>query len=278
MLLNTRYHYKTAEEIELMRASSLLVSSTLAEVATRLKPGVTGLELDTLAETFIRDHGGIPAFKGYPGTVFDFPGSLCISFNEVVVHGIPDNRVVKEGDVVSIDCGVRMNGFFGDSAFTFVVGETTPEIMKLLVTTREALALGIAQAVAGNRMGDIGFAVQQHAEVLNGYGVIREMVGHGVGRNLHEPPEVPNYGKRGKGPLLKEGLTIAIEPMVNLGSREVAMRKDGWTLVSRDMQVSAHYEHTIAVGKGAADVLSDHGLVETAIKNNVNLSEISIKS
>lgn len=261
-----------------MRASSLLVSSTLAEVATRLKPGVTGLELDTLAETFIRDHGGIPAFKGYPGTVFDFPGSLCISFNEVVVHGIPDNRVVKEGDVVSIDCGVRMNGFFGDSAFTFVVGETTPEIMKLLVTTREALALGIAQAVAGNRMGDIGFAVQQHAEVLNGYGVIREMVGHGVGRNLHEPPEVPNYGKRGKGPLLKEGLTIAIEPMVNLGSREVAMRKDGWTLVSRDMQVSAHYEHTIAVGKGAADVLSDHGLVETAIKNNVNLSEISIKS
>ncbi len=273
----SRFQYKSQEEIELIRINCLLVSRTLAEVAGHIRPGITGLELDQLAETFIRDHGAEPAFKGYPGSVFPFPGSLCISFNEVIVHGIPDARAIREGDIVTIDCGVRMNGFFGDAAFTFAIGEIYPDTMDLLTTTRGCLALAIEQAVAGNRLGDIGFAVQQHAEVKHQYGVIREMVGHGIGRSLHEPPEVPNYGKRGKGPMLHEGLTIAIEPMINLGSREVTMKKDGWTLVTRDSKPSAHYEHTIAIRKGEADVLSDHSLVEAVIKNNVNLSEVSIK-
>jgi methionyl aminopeptidase len=277
MLIGTRFHYKTSEEIEIIRQNCLLVSATLAEVATHIKPGVTGLYLDTIAETFIRDHGAEPAFKGYPGSVFDFPASLCISFNEVIVHGIPDETEIKEGDIVSVDCGVYQHGFFGDSAFTFAIGEIKPEVMALLVTTRESLDLGIRQAVAGNRLGDIGYAVQHHAEVLHPYGVIREMVGHGIGIKLHEPPEVPNYGKRGKGPILHEGLTIAIEPMINLGSREIVLKKDGWTLVARDSKPSAHYEHTIAIRKSEADVLSDHTGIDQAIKNNVNLSEIWIK-
>jgi methionyl aminopeptidase len=278
MSLLTRIPYKTDEEIEIIRQNCLLVSATLAEVASHLKPGITGLELDRLAETFIRDHQAVPAFKGYPGTVFDFPGSLCISFNDVIVHGIPDNRIVREGDVVSIDCGVKKDGFFGDSAFTFAVGEISPEAMKLLVVTRECLDLGIHAARAGNRLGDIGYAIQHHAETVHGYGVIREMVGHGIGRKLHEPPEVPNYGKRGKGPMLQEGLTIAIEPMINLGTREIIMKKDGWTLHTRDLKPSAHYEHTIAVRKAEAQVLSSHEGVDQAIKNNGNLAEIWIKN
>jgi methionyl aminopeptidase len=272
-----KIHQKTEEEIERIRQSCLLVSSTLAEVASHIKPGVTGLQLDSIAESYIRDHGAIPAFKGYPGAVFDFPASLCISFNEVIVHGIPDNRVIREGEIVSVDCGVRMNGYFGDSAFTFAVGEISPEIMELLVVTRESLDLGIAQAISGNRIGDIGFAVQQHAENQHGYGVIREMVGHGIGASLHEPPEVPNYGKRGKGHMLMEGMTIAIEPMINLGSREVVLKKDGWTLLTRDLKPSAHYEHTIAVRKAEAEVLSDHKRVDQAVKNNPNLAEVWIK-
>jgi methionyl aminopeptidase len=278
MSLLTRFHYKTEEEVEILRQNCLLVSNTLAEVASRIRPGITGLALDAVAESFIRDHGAKPAFKGYPGSVFDFPGSLCISFNEVIVHGIPDQREVREGDIVTIDCGVEKDGFFGDSAFTFAVGEIAPETMQLLVVTRECLNLGIGQAVAGNRLGDIGFAVQHHAETVHGYGVIREMVGHGIGRKLHEPPEVPNYGKRGKGPILHEGLTIAIEPMINLGSREVVMKKDGWTLHTRDLKPSAHYEHTLVVRKAQAQVLSDHSGVDMAIKNNVNLSGIWIKN
>jgi methionyl aminopeptidase len=278
MSLLTRIPVKTEEEIEIIRQNCLLVSATLAEVATQLKPGITGLELDRIAETFIRDHQAIPAFKGYPGTLSDFPASLCISFNDVIVHGIPDNRIVKEGDVVSIDCGVKKDGFFGDSAFTFAVGEIDPQTMKLLVVTRECLDLAIQSARAGNRIGDIGFAVQHHAEVEHGYGVIREMVGHGIGRKLHEPPEVPNYGKRGKGPVLHEGLTIAIEPMINLGTREIVLKKDGWTLHTRDLKPSAHYEHTIAVRKAEAQVLSSHQGVDEAIKNNVNLAEIWIKN
>lgn len=277
MPLGSRYHYKTQEEIELIRKNCLLVTSTLAEVASHIKPGVTGKRLDEIAESFIRDHGAEPAFKGYPGSVFDFPGTLCISFNEVVVHGIPDQREIKEGDILSLDCGVRMNGFFGDAAFTFAIGEIDPLAMELLVTTRECLDMAIAQAVAGNRIGDIGYAVQKHAEIDHGFGVIREMVGHGIGKKLHEPPEVPNYGKRGKGPVLHEGLTIAIEPMINMGSREVVLKKDGWTLHTRDLKVSAHYEHTIAIQKSRADVLSDHGVIDEAIKNNVNLSEVWIK-
>ena len=274
MVAGTRFQLKSAEEIEIIRQNCLLVCETIAEVATHLKPGVNGSQLDKIAETFIRDNKAEPAFKGYPGTVFDFPGTLCISFNEVVVHGIPNGTIVKEGDVVSVDCGVKRNGFFGDAAFTFAIGETKPDVLQLLVTTRECLDLAIDQAVAGNRVGDIGYAVQNHAEVENGYGVIREMVGHGLGKKLHEPPEIPNYGKRGKGVVLQEGLVIAIEPMINLGTREVVMRKDGWTLVARDLKPSAHYEHTIVVRKGKADVLSDHDVVDRAIKNNANLSEV----
>lgn len=277
MPIGSRFHYKTPEEIEIIRKNCLLVSETLAEVARHIKPGITGLKLDTIAETFIRDHGAEPAFKGYPGSISDFPASLCISFNEVIVHGIPDQREVKEGDILSVDCGVKMNGYFGDAAFTFAVGQIKPEELDLLVTTRESLDLAIGQAIAGNRLGDIGFAVQHHAEAEHGYGVIREMVGHGIGKKLHEPPEVPNYGKRGKGPILHEGLTIAIEPMINLGTREVVLKKDGWTLVTRDLKPSAHYEHTIAIQKSAADVLSDHKVIDQAIKNNVNLSEVWIK-
>lgn len=277
MPIGSRFHYKTPEEIEIIRKNCLLVSATLAEVATHIKPGITGLRLDEIAEAFIRDHGAEPAFKGYPGSLSDFPASLCISFNEVIVHGIPDKTEVKEGDVVSVDCGVKMNGYFGDAAFTFAVGEIHPEVLDLLVTTRECLDLAIQQSVAGNRIGDIGYAVQQHAEVKHNFGVIREMVGHGIGKKLHEPPEVPNYGKRGKGPMLHEGLTIAIEPMINFGTREVVLKKDGWTLTTRDLKPSAHYEHTIAIQKSAADVLSDHKVIDQAIKNNVNLSEVWIK-
>lgn len=277
MVIGSRFHLKTDEEIEIIRQNCLLVSDTLAEVATHLRPGITGVELDKIAEVFIRDHDAEPAFKGYPGTVFDFPATLCISFNEVVVHGIPDTTAVKEGDVVSVDCGVKKNGFFGDSAFTFAIGEVSPDIMKLLTVTRECLDLAISQAIAGNRLGDIGYVVQNHAEAGNGFGVIREMVGHGLGKNLHEPPEVPNYGKRGKGSILQEGLVIAIEPMINLGSREVVMKKDGWTLSSRDLKPSAHYEHTIVVRKQKSDILSDHSGIDRAIKNNANLSEVWIK-
>ena len=274
MIAGSRFNLKTAEEIEIIRHNCLLVSSTIATVAAHIRPGITGSELDSIAETYIRDNGAEPAFKGYPGTVFDFPSTLCISFNEVVVHGIPNGTPVKEGDVVSVDCGVKKNGFFGDAAFTFAVGQVSDQIMAHLVTTRECLDLAIAQAVSGNRMGDIGYAVQNHAETGNGYGVIREMVGHSIGKKLHEPPDVPNYGKRGKGGILPEGLVIAIEPMINLGSREVLMKKDGWTLVARDQKPSAHYEHTISVRKGFADVLSDHTVIDVAIKNNANLSEI----
>lgn len=277
MPIGSRFQYKTPEEIEIIRKNCLLVSATLAEVASHIKPGITGSRLDEIAEAFIRDHGAEPAFKGYPGSISDFPASLCISFNEVIVHGIPDKTEVKDGDVVSVDCGVKMNGYFGDAAFTFAVGEINPEVLDLLVTTRECLDLAIQQSVAGNRIGDLGYAVQQHAEVNHTYGVIREMVGHGIGKKLHEPPEVPNYGKRGKGPMLHEGLTIAIEPMINLGTREVVLKKDGWTLVTRDLKPSAHYEHTIAIQKSAADVLSDHKVIDQAIKNNVNLSEVWIK-
>ena len=221
--------FKSSDEIELIRVSSLLVGKTLAEVASHLKAGITTLELDQIAEKFILDNGAKPSFKGYHG----FKHTLCISVNEEVVHGIPGSRVIKEGDVVSVDCGVFHNGFHGDSAFTFPVAVEDPKVLKLLKVTKASLYRGIAKAVAGNRVGDISAAVQEFAE-SNGYGVVRELVGHGIGRNLHEKPEVPNYGKRGSGSALKPGITIAIEPMINMGSRSIIQMEDGWTIITHD--------------------------------------------
>jgi methionyl aminopeptidase len=257
-------HYKTHEEIELIRNSSLLVGKTLAEVAKNVGAGVTLLSLDKLAEAFIRDHGAQPAFLGYRG----FPNSLCISVNEVVVHGIPGNMVLKDGDIVSVDCGVLKDGFYGDSAYTFEVGEVRHEVKKLLEVTRECLMLGVSQCVVGNRVGDISQAVQDYAE-SHGFSVVRELVGHGVGRNLHESPEVPNYGKRGKGPILKEGMVIAVEPMINLGKKEVVGSKDGWTISTRDKSPSAHFEHTVSVGKTFPDVLSSFEEIEKVLKKQI---------
>lgn len=249
------------EEIELVRRSSLLVGRTLAEVAKRIAPGVSTGELDRMAEEFIRDNGGIPGFKGLYGC----PSTLLISVNEQVVHGLPGSRTLVDGDVASVDCGVLMGGFYGDSAYTFQVGEVAAEVRKLLRVTQECLKLGIAQAVANNRTGDIGYAVQHHAE-SHGYGIVRELVGHGVGRKLHEAPEVPNYGRRGHGAKLNEGMVIAIEPMVNMGVKEVSQLDDGWTVVSRDGKPSAHFEHTVAVRAGKAEVLSTFSYIEDVLK------------
>lgn len=257
-----RVHIKTDEEVELLRESSLLVGKTLAAVASRIRPGVTTLELDAVAEEFIRDHGAEPGFKGYGG----FPNSLCTSVNEAVVHGIPNDRPLEEGDIVSIDCGVLKNEFYGDSAYTFAVGEIAPEVQQLLDVTKECLRLAIEQAVVGKRIGDIGFACQQHAE-QNGYGVVRELVGHGLGRSLHEAPEVPNYGRRGNGPRLMDGMVLAIEPMINLGRKEVLHLEDGWTIVTADRKVSAHFEHDIVVRKGQADVLSSFDEIEKVLQH-----------
>jgi methionyl aminopeptidase len=254
--------YKTDEEIELIKESSLLVGKTLAEVAKIIKPGVTTLELDKIAEEFIRDNNGIPGFKG----LYDFPNTLCTSLNNAVVHGIPNKKPLVNGDIISVDCGVLMNGFYGDVAYTFGVGEISVELQKLLKVTQECLQKAIEAAVAGNRLGDIGFAVQNHAEE-NGYGVVRELVGHGLGRELHEEPQVPNYGKRGSGMQLKEGMVIAIEPMINMGKRNVKQDDDGWTIVTTDGLPSAHFEHDVAIRKGKAEVLSTHEFVEEVLKN-----------
>ena len=254
-------HYKTKEEIELLRLSSLLVGRTLATVAREIKPGVTTAAIDKIAETFIKDNGGQPAFKGYRG----FPGTLCVSPNSQIVHGIPGKYVLQEGDILSVDCGVLMNGFYGDSAFTFPVGNVKPEIMKLLRVTKESLYKGIEKAIAGGRLGDISEAIQFHAE-SNGFTIVRELVGHGVGINLHEDPEVPNYGRKGSGPKLAEGLVIAIEPMVNMGKRNVRQERDGWTITTADGLPSAHFEHTIAVGKNGADILSSFVEIEQVLE------------
>jgi len=253
-------YYKTEEEIDLIRNSSLLVAKTHAEIAVLIKPGITTLALDKIAEEFIRDNGGVPAFKGYSG----FPNTLCMSPNDQVVHGIPNDRVLENGEILSVDCGVVMNGYYGDSAFTYEVGEVDAETKQLLKVTKESLYKGIEQAVAGNRIGDIGYAVQQHAESF-GYGVVRELVGHGVGENLHESPEVPNYGRRGKGVMLKEGLVIAIEPMINMGTRRILQHNDGWTITTIDNKPSAHFEHTIVVRKGKAEILSSFEEIEKKI-------------
>ncbi len=256
-------HLKTEEEIELLRKSSLLVGKTLAEVAKRIRPGIETILLDKLAEEFIRDHGAEPGFKGYNG----FPYTLCISINEQVVHGFPGHQVLQEGDIVSIDCGTFMNGFYGDSAYTFAVGEVKEEVRLLMERTKESLYKAIEVAVEGKRVGDIGYAVQSHVEAY-GYSVVRDLVGHGLGRNLHEKPEVPNYGRRGTGPKLKEGMVIAIEPMVNLGTRNVVQLRDGWTIKTADNMPSAHYEHDVAIKKGKADVLSTFEYIEEALKQN----------
>ena len=248
---------KTAEEIELLRASNLLVSRALAEVGKAIKPGVSTLKLDKIAEEYLRDHGGIPGFLGYNG----FPATLCTSLNDEVVHGIPSNKELDNGDILSVDCGVKLQGYFGDSAYTFPVGEPSPAYGSLMQKTKESLFKGIEVAVTGNRLGDIGHAIQNHAEQA-GYSVVREMVGHGLGKNLHEEPEVPNYGRRGSGVKLKEGMVLCIEPMINMGSRFIKQDGDGWTIRTSDGKPSAHYELAVAITKGEPDVLSTFEYIE----------------
>jgi len=260
----SKVHYKSVEEIELIRKSSLLVSKTLAEIARVIRPGIKTIELNKLAETFIRDNGGIPAFLNYNG----FPYSLCISLNDQIVHGFPGQHVLVEGDLVSVDCGVILNKYFGDSAYTFAIGEVDEDVKKLMRVTKESLYLGIEKAVVGQRVGDIGYAVQEHAE-KNGFGVVKELVGHGVGLRLHEKPEVPNYGKRGSGIKLEEGMVIAIEPMINAGRAGVKFWEDGWTVSTVDKKPSAHYEHTVAIKKGKADILSSFDEIEEVLKEKV---------
>lgn len=260
--MGRRIYYKTEHEIALIRESSLLVGKTLAEVARNIQPGVTTLELDKVAHDFIRDHGATPGFLNYQG----FPNTLCTSVNAQVVHGIPNDRPLEDGDVVSVDCGVIKAEFWGDSAYTFAVGQVKPEVQKLLDVTKECLQHAIDQAVAGNRLGDIGHAVQSHAEA-NGYGVVRDLVGHGLGKNLHEEPQVPNYGRRGNGMKLQEGLVLAIEPMINLGVKEIVQLEDGWTILTKDGQVSAHFEHDVVVRKGKAEVLSSFEEIEKVLSN-----------
>jgi methionyl aminopeptidase len=251
---------RTNEEVELLRKSNQLVSKTLAEMALLIKPGITTLSLDRIAETYIRDNGALSAFKGYNG----FPNTLCTSVNDEIVHGIPSKYLLKEGDIVSIDCGVVMNGYYGDSAYTFAVGEIDEKVRRLLDFTRASLEDGVNEAIAGNRIGDISFAVQSKAE-SGGYSVVRELVGHGLGTKLHEAPEVPNYGKRGAGPKMMKGLVICIEPMINLGTKETLQMRDGWTIKTADGKPSAHFEYAVAVDKGKADVLTTFKYIEEVL-------------
>lgn len=255
---------KTEDEIELMRRANQLVGKTLGELAKHIKPGVTTLHLDHIAEEFIRDHGAIPTFKNFPNPYGGpFPASICTSVNDVVVHGVPDEKtVLKDGDVISIDCGTLLDGYNGDSCYTFCVGDVKPEVRQLLKTTKESLYLGIEQAVAGRHVGDIGDAVQSYCE-SHGYGVVRELTGHGIGRKMHEDPQVPNYGRRGNGVLLKASMCIAIEPMITMGDRQIYLMPDRWTVKTRDGKPAAHFEHTVAVRRGKAEILSSFEEVET---------------
>jgi methionyl aminopeptidase len=253
-------YLKTDEEVGLLKESNMLVSRTLAEIARYIKPGVTTLYLDNIAETFIRDHHAVPAFKGYGG----FPNTLCTSVNDEVVHGIPSDYCLEEGDIISVDCGVVLNGWVGDSAFTFGVGKISEEVKKLMDFTRASLEEGVKAAVAGNRVGDISSAVQEKAE-SGGYSVVRELVGHGLGRKMHESPEVPNYGKRGTGPKMEKGLVICIEPMINLGKKETIQMADGWTIKTADGKPSAHFEYAVAVNKGKANVLTTFEFIEEVL-------------
>jgi methionyl aminopeptidase len=248
---------KTEDEIDLMRKANQLVGSTLAELGKHIKPGVTTLQLDKIAEEFIRDHGAVPTFKNFPNPYGGpFPASICTSVNDVVVHGIPsEDTVLKDGDIISIDCGTLLDGYNGDSAYTFCVGDVKPEVKQLLKVTRDSLYKGIEQAVAGNHVGDIGSAVQDYCEGF-GYGVVRELTGHGIGREMHEAPQIPNYGSRGNCVMLKAGMCIAIEPMITMGDRKIWMLPDKWSIVTRDNKPAAHFEHTIAVRRGKAEILS----------------------
>ena len=242
---------KTSEEIELIRESAQLVSKTLGMLASEIKPGINTLYLDNLAESFIRDHKGVPGFLG----LYDFPNTLCISPNSQVVHGIPNKEIIKEGEILSIDCGVLKNGYYGDHAFTFTVGEVDKEILQLLETTKQSLYVGIEQFKLGNRVGDVGYAIQNYNE-SKGYGVVRELVGHGLGKEMHEKPEMPNYGKRGTGKKFQEGMVVAIEPMINMGTPNINQLNDGWTILTRDNKPSAHFEHNIAIVNGKPKLLS----------------------
>lgn len=261
---------KTLEEVELMRKSCTVLSQALAEVAKVLKPGVTGFEIDKLAEDFIRASGGVPSFKGYNR----FPATLCISVNNAVVHGLPTARPYKDGDIISVDCGVYMNGFHGDMAYTFGIGNVKPETQKLMQVTKESLYLGIAEAVAGKRTGDIGFAVQEYCERKNPYKCVRELVGHGLGRQIHEDPQIPNYGKRNDGPKLPENAVVAIEPMVNMGTRNVYTADDDWTVITQDGKPSAHYEHTVWVKPVKSEMLTSFEWIEQAVAANEYLVKI----
>ncbi len=259
-------YLKTEEEITLMRAANRLVGSTLGELAKHIKPGVSTAELNRIADTFIRDHGAVPTFLGFPNPYGpEFPASICTSVNECVVHGVPsDKQILKEGDIISIDCGTLLDGFNGDSAYTFPVGEISDDVRKLLRTTKESLYLGIEQAVHGNHIGDIGSAVQEHCEA-QGYGVVRELCGHGIGKKMHEDPQVPNYGRRGNGTKLKAGMCIAIEPMITQGDRKIWLMSDKWSVHTRDKKYAAHYEHTIAICKGKAEILSSFEEIEKTV-------------
>lgn len=254
-------HYKTSEEVQIIKEGAQILGKAHGELAKYIKEGVKTSFLDKIAEEYIRDNHGVPSFKGYNG----FPSSLCISVNEVVVHGFPSNYVLKDGDIISVDCGVFHQGFHSDSAYTYPVGEVSPQVLSLLKATKESLYLGIEKAIFGNRIGDIGHAIQKYVEA-KGFTVVRELVGHGLGRNLHEAPEVPNYGKKGSGPILKDGLIIAIEPMVNLGTRNIVQERDGWTIRTADRKQSAHYEHTVAIFEDRTEILTTHQYIEENFK------------
>lgn len=260
-------HYKNNEEVELMRESALLVSKTLSEVAKILKPGITTISIDQFIAGFLQDNKAVPSFLNYHG----YPYNSCISVNDVVVHGFPGAYELKEGDIVSVDVGVYKNGFHGDHAYTFMIGKPADEVIQLVRVTKESLYKGIEKAIAGNRVGDISFAIQEHTEKKHGYGVVRELVGHGLGRSMHEDPQVPNYGKRGAGPVLKEGLVVAIEPMINLGKKDVFTDADGWTVRTKDGKPSVHFEHDVCIRKEKADILSNYTPIEVAEKANINL-------
>jgi len=278
MAKDSMIYLRSDEEIELIKISADVLGQAHGEVAKLIRPGVRTKELDKVAETFIRDFGGHPSFLGYPGQHSKFPGSLCISLNDVVVHGFPGSYELRDGDVLSIDCGVYLNGYHADSAYTYPVGDVSLSYRKLLARTKESLYVGLARAVDGGRVGDIGWAIQQYTEKF-GYSVVRELVGHGVGKNLHESPEVPNYGKRGDGPRLREGMILAIEPMINFGKKGVVQERDGWTIRTVDKKPSAHFEHTVAVRKGKPEILTTFKYIEAVTAHTslqVELSELAV--